>query len=96
MSYFENLSELELIQLCMKRNVWSSLTRTQRKGYIKRLTNLNEAGDEPETLEEKEEKEEKKEKKETEEVSKELVKVQKPKINFFSGSFLIKTSNFIS
>ena len=93
MSYFENLSELELIQLCMKRNVWSSLTRTQRKGYIKRLTNLNEAGDEPETLEEKEEKEEKKE---TEEVSKELVKVQKPKINFFSGSFLIKTSNFIS
>ena len=93
MSYFENLSELELIQLCMKRNVWSSLTRTQRKGYIKRLTNLNEAGDEPETLEEKEEKEEKKE---TEEVSKELVKVQKPKINFFSGSFLIKTSNLIS
>ena len=88
MSNLEYLSELELIELCMKKNVWSSLTRSQRKGYVKRLNNLNNAsdGEDKDTLAH-----------ETESVaSKELARVLKPKINFFSGSFFLRTSNLIN
>jgi len=88
MSNLDNLSELELIELCMKKNVWSSLTRSQRKGYVKRLNNLNNAsdGEDKDTLAH-----------ETESVaSKELARVLKPKINFFSGSFFLRTSNLIN
>jgi hypothetical protein len=88
MSNLDNLSELELIELCMKKNVWSSLTRSQRKGYVRRLNNLNNAsdGEDKDTSAHV-----------TESVaSKELAKVLKPKINFFSGSFFLRTSNLIN
>ncbi len=87
MNNLDNLSELELIELCMKKNVWSSLTRIQRKGYIKRLNNLNNASDGENEVTSAQK---------TEPVArKELVKVVKPKINFLSGSFFLRTSNFI-
>jgi len=92
----ENLSELELIDLCIKKNVWNSMTRLQRRGYIKRIKNLDDASDKQNTVDnETEEVKETEIVKETEQgVSK--VKDKKPKINFLSGSFLLKTSNFVN
>ena len=78
----ENLSELELIDLCIKKNVWNSMTRLQRRGYIKRIKNLDDASDKQNTVDnETEEVKETEIVKETEQgVSK--VKDKKPKINF--------------
>ena len=37
---FNNLSEIELIKLCMEHNVWDSISSSQRKGLYKRLYNV--------------------------------------------------------